>query len=212
MRKVWMIDPDNADMFHLRYTRCGRTDKGVSALGNVCSLEVREFKNDDYTARINKVLPADIRMLGHAVVPEAFDSRFSCIFREYNYFFFAEQFDVRLMAKSAQKLVGLHDFRNFCKKDDSIAMRASHRGEEDEDSGNGERAHGNLPPLGPPHVQDRLPAYVLLHVHPEFAQIALDVPDLPWCPNHVRNRKFAFAVVRSAACRQREHHALVTLP
>ena len=128
-----MIDPDSNDMFSLRYTRCGRTDKGVSALGNVCSLVVREFKNNDYTARINKVLPDDIRMLGHAIVPASFDSRFSCIFREYNYFFFAQQLDVKLMAKSAQKLVGLHDFRNFCKKDDSIAMRASHKNDEDEE-------------------------------------------------------------------------------
>ena len=28
--------------------------------------------------------------------------------------------DVRLIAKSAQKLLGLHDFRNFCKKDENV--------------------------------------------------------------------------------------------
>ena len=120
-------------MFKLRYTRCGRTDKGVSALGNVSSLHVRELKSDDYTSRLNRALPPDIRMLGHAIVPASFDARFSCIFREYNYFFFAEQLDVRLMASSAQKLVGTHDFRNFCKKDDSIAMRASHRNKKEDD-------------------------------------------------------------------------------
>ena len=70
------------------------------------------------------MLPNDIRILGHAEVPPAFDARFSCIFREYNYFFFAEKMDVWLMAESAQKLVGLHDFRNFCKKDDSMALRS----------------------------------------------------------------------------------------
>ena len=48
MRKIFLIDPDG-DMFKLRYTRCGRTDKGVSALGNVCSLFVRRLKGDDYT-------------------------------------------------------------------------------------------------------------------------------------------------------------------
>ena len=72
-------------------------------------------------------------MLGHAIVPASFDARFSCIFREYNYFFFAEQLDVRLMASSAQKLVGMHDFRNFCKKDDSIAKRAIHRSKKEDD-------------------------------------------------------------------------------
>ena len=123
MRKIFLIDPEG-DMFKLRYTRCGRTDKGVSALGNVCSLFVRQLKGDDYTQRINRVLPPDIRILGHAEVPHSFDARFSCIFREYNYFFFQESLDVRLMASSAQKLVGLHDFRNFCKKDDSMALRA----------------------------------------------------------------------------------------
>ena len=47
MKKIFLIDPDG-DMFKLRYTRCGRTDKGVSALGNVCSLFVRKLKDDDY--------------------------------------------------------------------------------------------------------------------------------------------------------------------
>ena len=123
MKKIFLIDPDG-DMFKLKYTRCGRTDKGVSALGNVCSLFVRRLKGDDYTQRLNRVLPADIRILGHSEVGPSFDARFSCIFREYNYFFFAESLDIRLMADSAKKLVGLHDFRNFCKKDDSMAIRA----------------------------------------------------------------------------------------
>ena len=37
--------------------------------------------------RINKCLPDDIRILAYADVPEDFDARFSCIFREYKYFF-----------------------------------------------------------------------------------------------------------------------------
>ena len=123
MKKIFLIDPDG-DMFKLKYTRCGRTDKGVSALGNVCSLFVRKLKGDDYTQRLNRVLPSDIRILGHSEVGASFDARFSCIFREYNYFFFAERLDIRLIADSAKKLVGLHDFRNFCKKDDSMAIRS----------------------------------------------------------------------------------------
>ena len=42
MKKCCLIDPDpNANMKSTVYTRCGRTDKGVSALANVCSLVVR---------------------------------------------------------------------------------------------------------------------------------------------------------------------------
>ena len=135
MKRIFLIDPDG-DMFKLRYTRCGRTDKGVSALGNVCSLFVRKLKDDDYTHRINRVLPADIKILGHAEVPVSFDARFSCIFREYNYFFFAETLDVHLMAESAKKLVGIHDFRNFCKKDDSMVLRTTANANDDEEQQN----------------------------------------------------------------------------
>ena len=96
------------------------TDKGVSALRNVCSLFVRKLKGNDYTQRINRVLPHDIRMLGHCIVPASFDARFSCVFREYNYFFFAQNMNIQLIAESAKTFIGLHDFRNFCKKDDSV--------------------------------------------------------------------------------------------
>ncbi len=59
-------------------------------------------------------------MLAYAEVDDSFDARFSCVYREYNYFFFQQQMDVRLIASSAQKLLGLHDFRNFCKKDENV--------------------------------------------------------------------------------------------
>ena len=48
LRKICLVDPEGA-MFKCRYARCGRTDKGVSALGNVCSLFVRKLKGNDYT-------------------------------------------------------------------------------------------------------------------------------------------------------------------
>jgi len=97
-----LINPDESvPIYKTRYTRCGRTDKGVSALGNVCSLYLRKLKDDDYTQRINHCLPKEIRILGHSIVGPSFDSRFSCIYREYNYFFFAQNLNVRLMAESA---------------------------------------------------------------------------------------------------------------
>lgn len=59
-------------------------------------------------------------MLAYTEVDDSFDARFSCVYREYNYFFFQQQMDVKLIAKSALKLLGLHDFRNFCKKDENV--------------------------------------------------------------------------------------------
>jgi tRNA pseudouridine38/39 synthase len=69
------------------FSRCGRTDKGVSALGNVCSLYVRELKDKNYCQMLNHCLPYDIRIIAYSEVPEHFDARFSCIHREYKYFF-----------------------------------------------------------------------------------------------------------------------------
>lgn len=123
LRKICLINPDDSvPIFQTRYTRCGRTDKGVSALGNVCSLYLRKLKDNDYTQRINHCLPKEIRILGHAEVGPEFDARFSCIFREYNYFFFAQNLNIPLMARASQKFIGQHDFRNFCKKDESMIV------------------------------------------------------------------------------------------
>mmetsp|Transcript_17944 Transcript_17944/g.12881 ORF Transcript_17944/g.12881 Transcript_17944/m.12881 type:complete len:83 (+) Transcript_17944:222-470(+) len=82
-----MIDPDIPIKSNI-YTRCGRTDKGVSALQNVCSLTVRKLKDQGYVWRLNRCLPEDIRVLDYAEVPYHFDARLSCIYREYKYFFF----------------------------------------------------------------------------------------------------------------------------
>jgi|LauGreDrversion4_2_1035121.scaffolds.fasta_scaffold68023_2 tRNA pseudouridine38/39 synthase len=101
------------------FNRCGRTDKGVSALANVCSLNVRHLPKNDYVVRINRCLPEDIRILAFAEVDETFDARFSCVYREYNYFFLQQNMNVQKIAQAALKLVGLHDFRNFAKRDDS---------------------------------------------------------------------------------------------
>ncbi|KAH8050710.1 hypothetical protein JL720_15327 [Aureococcus anophagefferens] len=127
------------------YSRCGRTDKGVSALGQVVGLRVRSAaragepvggldfhagdalaggrRELDYVNMLNRVLPDDVRALAwRPVVPE-FSARFSCASRTYRYFFPATSpntgaaYDVPAMAAAAARLVGDHDFRNFCKMD-----------------------------------------------------------------------------------------------
>ncbi|KAI3431913.1 tRNA pseudouridine synthase [Psidium guajava] len=104
------------------YSRCGRTDKGVSSFGQVISLFLRsnlrpkdtddanswELSTErdvldaeiDYVRVLNRVLPKDIRVTGWCPVPIDFSARFSCMSRD-----------------AGQKFVGDHDFRNFCKMD-----------------------------------------------------------------------------------------------
>ena len=70
MKKCFLIDPDPlAHISSCVYTRCGRTDKSVSALANVCTLMVRFLPEGDYCMRINHCLPPDIRILAYAEVP-----------------------------------------------------------------------------------------------------------------------------------------------
>ncbi|KAK5127318.1 hypothetical protein LTR08_004357 [Meristemomyces frigidus] len=174
------------------YSKCGRTDKGVSAFGQVVGLRVRSSRPKDipteeasgdavgegggkgavdvgdslppnthaavtdnrlnatasdhppppqpptwdpitdehpYIQLLNRVLPPDIRILAWCPHPPPdFSARFSCRERRYRYFFTNPAYacapgspegrlDVAAMQEAAQKLEGVHDFRNFCKVD-----------------------------------------------------------------------------------------------
>ncbi|KIO22301.1 hypothetical protein M407DRAFT_79378 [Tulasnella calospora MUT 4182] len=184
-----LIDPE-LGLEGCGWSRCGRTDKGVSGAGQVVSLWVRSAigtrpdarkKNlpvEDiaaasqtetpeaitdghteqvaananpadaeqselpdqpqaelrYVAMLNAVLPRSIRVLAWSPVADEFDARFSCTFRHYKYFFSAGFppyphlslssgesgfLDIEAMQDGAARLVGNHDFRNFCKIDPS---------------------------------------------------------------------------------------------
>ncbi|EUB58100.1 tRNA pseudouridine synthase 3 [Echinococcus granulosus] len=113
---------------------CGRTDKGVSALSQVVALTLRsnvhsgvgviapedtsnlypEKPEVDYVLVGNKNLPPDIRILAWCPVPFDFNPRRDCISRSYKYFFPAADLNVETMRIAASKLIGQHDFRNFC--------------------------------------------------------------------------------------------------
>jgi len=99
------------------YSRCARTDAGVSALGNVFSAALRKTKKGDYARIINKNLPEDIRVTGIAPVHRSFDARFNCLYREYTYFFIQDDMNIERMRRAAKLLEGMNDFRNFCKID-----------------------------------------------------------------------------------------------
>ncbi|CAK5265729.1 unnamed protein product [Mycena citricolor] len=166
LAKARLVDPA-AGMEGCGWERCGRTDRGVSAAGQVVSLWVRsalgrdtldsadsaardgenpksvnQFPPEDfsdglldaaparktidaperehsYALMLNRILPHTIRILAWSPVADSFSSRYSCISRHYKYFFSPEHLDVTRMAEAAGMLVGLHDFRNFCKIDGS---------------------------------------------------------------------------------------------
>ncbi|KAG1455535.1 hypothetical protein G6F56_007042 [Rhizopus delemar] len=107
------------------YSRGGRTDKGVSGLGQVISLNVRSTKRKTtaslederdlpYINMINSFLPDDIRILAWAPVSPTFNARFDCTSRTYKYFFKKDKQDLEKMREAASYMIGSHDFRNFC--------------------------------------------------------------------------------------------------
>ncbi|ANB14127.1 pseudouridine synthase DEG1 [Sugiyamaella lignohabitans] len=116
------------------FSRCGRTDKGVSAMRQVISLRVRSVlsveeqqdpANDsrelDYLRMLNSHLPNDI--IAYEIClrpPPGFDARFSCTYRHYRYYFYPRpDLNIDRMQEAAKLFLGKHDFRNFCKVDAS---------------------------------------------------------------------------------------------
>lgn len=166
-----------------QYSKCGRTDRGVSAFGQVIGIRLRSnapMPNTDatcngedtehsehedqvskfdgirdelpYVYMLNTLLPPDIRILAWCPYPpEGFDARFSCLERRYKYFFTNPAFcptpgptglistqgstlpiregwlDIEKMREAAQKLIGLHDYRNLCQIDASKQMPSCER-------------------------------------------------------------------------------------
>ncbi|KAL1652642.1 pseudouridine synthase deg1 [Didymella pomorum] len=162
-------DRDGADINWegCEYSKCGRTDRGVSAFGQVIGIRVRSNRkksteedatdspshpaekifNDltdelPYIQLLNRVLPPDIRVYAWCPNPPSdFSARFSCKERRYKYFFTNPCFapvpgsaglydasgtpmregwlDIAAMRDGCSRLIGLHDFRNYCKIDAS---------------------------------------------------------------------------------------------
>lgn len=72
--------------FQVGWSRAARTDRGVSAVGQVVALNMRVDPDPD-TVRdaINAHLPSDIRVLGIVRVTKGFDARRVCDKRKYEY-------------------------------------------------------------------------------------------------------------------------------
>ncbi|KAL4077589.1 pseudouridine synthase [Scleroderma citrinum] len=122
--KARLVDP-HAGLDGCGWERCGRTDVGVSAAGQVVSLWVRSVypaspppeRELHYVSILNRILPPTIRVLAWSPVSPTFSARFNCRQRHYKYFFTSHGLDIPLMQQAADYLVGEHDFRNLSKLD-----------------------------------------------------------------------------------------------
>ena len=124
-----------ADRKSSSYSLSGRTDAGVSAVGQVVSLYLRSKQRAlcedgkdtheeqllprheelDYVNMLNRLLPTDIKVLGWSDIPSHFSARFSAVSRVYRYYFPKRRLNIGKMRRAAQSFIGEHDFRNFCK-------------------------------------------------------------------------------------------------
>ncbi|XP_035524517.1 tRNA pseudouridine synthase A isoform X2 [Morone saxatilis] len=71
------------NMKKMSFQRCARTDKGVSAAGQVVSLKL--WLIEDIVGKINEHLPPQIRVLGLKRVTQSFNSKNNCDARTYSY-------------------------------------------------------------------------------------------------------------------------------
>ncbi|KAK6185577.1 hypothetical protein SNE40_007781 [Patella caerulea] len=112
----------------IQFQRAARTDKGVSALGNVISLKI-PVDSGHVAEKINQNLPDQIRVIGYIRATRGFNSKNFCDARTYMYMIPTYAFagvekmvsdEYRIDDESMQKLQsvlnkfkGTHNFHNF---------------------------------------------------------------------------------------------------
>jgi len=109
----------------------GRTDAGVHARGQVCSLTVRDDgEAGRLTRHLAQVAPGDLQVLAVRRVSPKFNARFSAVARRYSYHLLLRPdifrartavlvrgtLDRDALDAAAVHLVGTHDCTSFCKQ------------------------------------------------------------------------------------------------
>lgn len=109
----------------------GRTDAGVHAEGQVCSIKLPGNRPaEELMAYLNRYLPEDIAVVSASRADERFHARLSAVGKVYRYSIrlgeapdvFRRKYqyrvtvplDVQAMRQAAALLTGTHDFRAFC--------------------------------------------------------------------------------------------------
>ena len=121
-------------------TVAGRTDAGVHARGQVvhadvpaAAWEATAGRGAGPVARLDRILPADVRVRAAGQAPDGFDARFSALWRRYSYrvcddpaaadpvrrhetLWYFRPMDVPAMNEAALSCLGEHDFAAFCRR------------------------------------------------------------------------------------------------
>ncbi|HIH95929.1 MAG TPA: tRNA pseudouridine(38-40) synthase TruA [Thermoplasmata archaeon] len=103
------------------FQSASRTDKGVSAIGNVCTFNTN-FSLEVLPGAVNSKLKS-VWIWAAREVADDFSPR-KAILRTYNYFLPKNDLDVREMKQPASLFMGEHDFKNFCKRDQGKATKS----------------------------------------------------------------------------------------
>ncbi len=116
---------------NVRIAASGRTDSGVHAAGQVCSLSLKNRIAPERVAdALNRYLPEDVRVLESVAAPEGFDACRMAKRKTYRYRFYVsarqnplkERYAAQLkrmpdpekMRAAAKLIEGEHDFKCFC--------------------------------------------------------------------------------------------------
>lgn len=107
----------------------GRTDAGVSAVGQVANFVLnQDFEPNKLGRAINAHLPVDIAVQSAEVVSDSFNSRFSAKNKTYHYYFYVsnnrmplydtfalqvKNANVQDMIDACEHIVGTHNFKSF---------------------------------------------------------------------------------------------------
>ena len=103
-----------------RLRAASRTDKGVSALGNVLSV-FTDFREDEILPALNSQLD-DIWFYALVRVSEDFNPRHAKE-RWYRYLVFDKDIDIEKIRETADHFVGTHNFTNFAKLEGNDPVR-----------------------------------------------------------------------------------------
>lgn len=102
------------------YRLSSRTDKGVSALGNIVSIDT-EFPRKQLPKSINSIA-SDLWCTGTCELPKDFDVR-RAVSRTYAYYLHDEGQDLKAMQSASRLLIGTHDFSSYAKLDGRNPVR-----------------------------------------------------------------------------------------
>lgn len=118
----------------------GRTDAGVHARGQTASIVLPgKILSEEFTARLNERLPADIRVLQTELVKNGFHARKSAVGKVYEYhidtgdrpdvftrrfsFHFPRRLDLEAMREAAGYLTGTREYAGYTDKKDEKSTR-----------------------------------------------------------------------------------------